>query len=517
MSKRFPPGIGITVDTPLLFNPYQQEFLKARRMRFCEACKIIGYCGSDGIFRCQKCVTTQPNAKRVYKRLGLFAGRRSGKSIAGAWAAREEMLVPNSLGWVMGPTYKVLNDATMPTLLGLIPRDWCADWNAEDKDLVLVNGAKVSFRSLDDPDRAHAGVGPHWGWMDEAAFIAEKAWDFFRPALTDHSGVCFFTSSVDGYDWTYDRIEKPALIDKRPGFWAAKYRTIDNPWIMSRHPEEIEEARATMTPQMFRQEYEGERENFEGTVYGEWIDESWLADDNAIRQFIPEWPQVDPARRVLVGLDSGSDHPFGAVSLVVTENGIVAIGEYLERQRAYSTHLASIKQQWMGKLGNNCLWTANLNEAQLRTEFAQHGVLVAKAENDQEAGRQRVLSWLYTKQLKIAHTCPRTYEQMKKLHYAVNTLADGQKRDREKIFKKYDELPDCIRYALMTYPTLPKAIGPVSGRDLRQLSPTTRGEIERMARCSAAPDPRDLSPINDGYPVNDFFGGVADAMFEGRF
>jgi hypothetical protein len=77
------------------------------------------------------------------------------------------------------------------------------------------------FRSLHDPDRGHCGVGLHWAWFDEAAFIDAIAWDYLRPALTDFGGAAFFTSSVDGFDWTYDRVEKPALIDKKPGFWAA--------------------------------------------------------------------------------------------------------------------------------------------------------------------------------------------------------------------------------------------------------------------------------------------------------
>src|SRR5438034_11586576 len=101
MGKRLPPAIGLDVGKPLLFNPYQQEMLKARRMRYAPCCRKIGFCGSDGLFRCPSCGTEcTMSAPRVYKRLGCFAGRRGGKSVVGAHAAREEMLVPNSLGWV---------------------------------------------------------------------------------------------------------------------------------------------------------------------------------------------------------------------------------------------------------------------------------------------------------------------------------------------------------------------------------------------------------------------------------
>lgn len=503
MSKRLPPQIGLDVGKALLFNPYQQSFLKARRMRFAACCQKIGYCGSDGLFRCPSCGKLDLQAARVYRRLGIFAGRRGGKSVIGAHGAREEMLVPNSLGWVCGPTFKILHDATMPALLKLIPREWCANWDQEHLELTLVNGAQVQFRSLDDPDRGHAGVGVHWAWFDEAAFIAELAWDYFRPALTDFGGAAFFTSSVDGYDWTYKRIEKPALVDKKPGFWAAKYRTIDNPMIATYRISEVEEARATMPPQLFRQEYEAERENFTGAVYAEWLDDAKLEDLDAVREYLPNWPTYSEFRTI-IGLDSGADHPFGAVKMVVTPRAIIVVGEYLERQRAFSTHLAAIRSQFAP--GSDVLWCANRNEAQLRLEFNAHGILVAPAENDQMSGIQRVLSWLYTKQLKIVMpTCPRTFEQMRMLRYAKNEMADGQKT-KEKVFKKEDELPDCIRYGLMTWPSLPAVPEQLVGRDTSKMDPRVRWELEKLKQYANRDNDRDLSPVSPDYPMGNMYG-----------
>lgn len=516
MSTRFPPNIGLEAASPLLYSPYQQAFLKARRARFAACCQVIGYCGNDGLFRCPKCGKKDLTAKRVFRYLGCFAGRRGGKSVVGAHGAREEMLVPNSLGWVMGPTYKILHDATMPTLLKLIPRDWCADWSAEDETLTLKNGAQVAFRSLDDPDRAHCGVGPDWGWMDEAAFINPLAWDYFRPALTDKAGACFFTSSVDGFDWTYEYIEKPALVEKKPGYFAAKWRTIDNPFMATYRADEIADARDTMSPQMFRQEYEGERETFTGSVYGEWINNAWLESDDAVRRYIPEWPLLDPSRQALNGLDSGADHPFGGVKHIVTPAGIIAVGEYLERQRAFGTHLMALRgSNFMSQ--DRTMWAANRNEAQLRLEFAAQGINVAPAENDQMAGIQRVLSWLYTGRYKVAYTCPKLFDQLKKYRYAQNTQPDGQKSIKEKVFKLADELPDCVRYALMTWPSLPAAPEQLIGRDVTMLDPQTRYEIAKMAAFHKHDTVGvELQPTDKEYPTGDFYSSYRD-LSDGLF
>ncbi len=518
MAKRLPPLIGLDVGKPYLYHPYAEEMIKAARMRFAPCCRKIGLTGADGLFRCPACghQFLPREAPRVYRRIGGFAGRRGGKSIGGSRIALNEILAPNGVGWVSGPTEKILHDATMPALLRRIPAEWCANWDAEHLELTLKNGHLIMFRSLHDPDRGHCGVGVDWSWFDEAAFIDELAWDYFSPALTDFGGLGVFTSSVDGYDWTYERLEKPALVNHAPGFWAAKWRTIDNPYIATFRAEEVEEAKATMPPQLFRQEYEGERENFTGSVYGEYIDEAWLPDAEAVQMYLPEWPMIDPSRRVIIGLDSGADHPFGSVAHVVTEKGIVAVNDYLERQRAYSAHLGGIRMSFGRALAtNNVLWCANKNEAQLRLEFNAHGILVAPAENDQMAGIQRVLSWLYTKQYKIAYTCPRLFEQMKKYRYADNTMSDGAKRDKEKVYKKEDELPDAVRYALMTWPSLPKAPEPVVGRDLRSLDERTRWEIMEMARKMAKSDgaDRDLSPAAPDYPLGNFNETVSDQEY----
>ena len=505
MAKRLPPNVGLEANKPLLYNPYQQEFLKALKARYAPCCNKVGFCGSDGLFRCPSCGKEQTaTAPRVYRRLGCFAGRRGGKSVVGAWGARAEMQVPNSLGWVCGPSYEKLHDATMPTLLKLIPIEWCKHWDAEHLMLTLVNGAQVAFRSLDDPDRAHSGVGLNWAWFDEAAFISEEAWDFFEPSLTDFGGVAFFTSSVDGFDWTYERIEKKALVEHKPGYWAAKWRTIDNPFMAMYRGAEIADAKASQPPQVFRQEYEGERENFTGSIYAEYIADAYLPDVESVQRYIPEWPAIDSNRRVIIGLDSGADHPFGGVALVVTEKGIVAVRDYLERQRAFSAHLMAIKVQFPVH-GPEVLWCANKNEAQLRLEFNAHGVLVAPSENDQMAGIQRVLSWLYTGQLKFAYTCSRTYEQMKTLRFAVNVTGDKQKK-AEKVFKFADELPDCVRYALMTWPNLPKAPEAVLGRDITKMDPRVKWELEKLKKFENRDNNRDLTPADKEFPAGDFWG-----------
>lgn len=520
MAKRLPPGCGLDIHKPLLFNIYQTSFQEARRLRCCSTCGSV-VTPPPGTMQCPICLRRHDENTffpRLYKSLHLRAGRRSGKSLAGAHAVREELAIPNQKWWVCGPTFKILHDATMPTLLRLIPPDWVKNWNQDNLELELINGSVAQFRSLDDPERGR-GQGLHGAWLDEAAFIVQRAWHVLSPSLAENAGVCISTTSPGGYDWTYKAFFKRALIDKTPGYWAARYKTLDNPIFQQSAvlQREVAEAKLTLPPDVFAAEYEGDDVNFTGAIYGQAIDGQTLDSDDAVRAFIPEWPALDASRQVIIGLDSGADHPFGAVLIVVTEKGLVVVNEYLERMQAAVSHLGALLQRFGCSRFANIKWAANKNEAQLRLEFGLRGVGVIPAENKHLVGIQRVQSWLHMKQLFfVASMVPKTIEQMRAYRYAENYLSDGQKREQELVFKKEDELPDALRYGLMAWPELPQ-VSLVSMTEREQarwsnLDERSRQDVERVREFAKQEKRKDLEPGDTNYPAGEFF--AAEAMFQ---
>jgi hypothetical protein len=63
-------------------------------------------------------------------------------------------------------------------------------------------------------------------------------------------------------------------------------------------------------------------------------------------------------------------------------------------------------------------------------------------------------------------------------------------------------LPDCLRYALQTWPALPLGPppdGPPPPRDLSKLPDEMRGAIERMRRLDAPPKDPDMSTVADDF------------------
>lgn len=520
-TPRLPPGCGEDLGIPLLDNPYQQAFMTARRLRFCLTCKKMGSMDETGAFTCKTCATVHISnltAPRAFTRFVVLAGRQGGKTLIGAHAVREEMQIPNSLIWVMGPTFKILHDSTFPTLVRLIPPDWVLRWDPEHVEIRLKNNTLVAFRSLEDPERARGPQGVTCGWLDEAAQAPERAYDVFEPTLIKAGGIIIATTTVLGFDWTYDKIEKKASAGE-PGYWAVKFWTEENPLFRSSPVmmREIEEARRIKPPEFFAEEYRAERRNATGSIYNyAVVEKQCLLDDAAIRRFIPEWPAISPGRPRVIGLDSGADHPFGAVEIISTEYGLVVVAEYLKRMQALSQHLPQILQHFaLTPAMTQLRWAANKNEANLRLEFGLKGVGVIPAENKHEVGIQRVQSWLYSGQLFFAYTCPLVIEQMRAYRYAANTSIDGQKK-KEAVFKQKDELPDALRYALMAWPELPKSEKRVM-TDAEQarwsaLDDRSKREIERWREFNKREKDKDMQPEEEGYPGGSFFNRDSPAF-----
>lgn len=464
-------------------------------MRTCKDCQADFLCPPNPT--CPKCYGT---GIRNFDRLTIIAGRRWGKSRVGSIAGVEEATIDNTIGWACAPTNPKLHRYVIPAFQQLIPPEWVTGWNSDLLDLRLKNGSLIHFQTLEDPDQGR-GQGLDWLWIDEVCELTKKHWEVIRPSLAGDT-VAFFTTSPRSFDWVYDELYKPAE-DGVAGYWGCHTKTSDsaNPRIS---PEFLARERAQMSEMMYRQEYEADFVIFTGAVYGGSVEPQILRTDDAVRDIIPEWPEIAPWRQIIVGIDTGADHPFGGVKLVSTEKGLVVIGEYLERHRSFMEHANSIK---MLAKSPTARYAINKNERQPMIELDQHQVRpIYPAENDVVAGTERVKSWLNAKELWFVdiperkfQSCPMTIKQMKSYRWAESEAKDGSQR-KERVYKKEDELPDCLRYAVMTWPQLPKAAAPLEEkRDLSKLPEEMQAAIARMRRI----DNPDTKP--EGV-VGDFWG-----------
>lgn len=476
-------------------NPYQIAFMNARRIRVCANGHQwkFAYVGKPPDLACPTCGLT---SQRGYRRFLLRAGRRGGKTRICALAMIEELTIPLVHWWACAPTYPTLNDYVLPAFFKQLPQQWLddprTDWSESELTLILPNKSIAQFRSLDDPERGR-GPGLHGLWLDEISLMQLLTWETIRPTLTENRGILIAGTTPKGEDWVHEHLYQQAEAGK-PGFWATHYTTLDNPII---DPEEIEEARASMTDLMFRQEYMADIVTFTGAIYGDILAPAIIdGTDEQMRHYFPEWPSLDTTRNSVTGTDPGTDHPFAGVHLVASPRGLVVTGEYEERNKPFLLHYSGIQEI---RRGFQSRVATDRSQPQAQIELAQYGLFTTPAENDVVAGINRVSAWILASRRQInglpsglvitRRFSPNLVKRLQAYRWAENKHKDGSTGPRELVYKKNDDLPDALRYALMLYPELPKGDPLTIGnkpRDLAGMPDNVRLEIERVRRIDAA-------------------------------
>lgn len=461
----------LTDSVNLLHNPYQVAFLDALAQR-------------------------TRTGRRAFHRYTLFSGRRGGKTQIGAIAVVNELRVPEQRWWAVAPSYPELHDYVMPHVFKVIPHTWVKNWSELHAELTLVNGSILQFRPGNDPERMR-GPGLHGIWFDESRKIPKLSWHTARPMLTENRGVAVFTTSPNGFDWCYKELWVPAQAGpaQRPGYWACKYRSADNPVISQ---EELDDAKASMDPAFYRQEYEADFVAFEGAIYGDMIDPCVLYTDDAVKQWLPEWPHIHANRPALLGLDPGADHPFAGVLMVLTERGLIVVGEHRARLTALLDHVAAIRRLRGGL--QDMRYAIDRSAKQIIIELAQHDIYAQPAENNVIAGIQRVQAWMKSRKIAfVASHVPRLLEELRSYRWKEDVALSGEKR-REQPFKLDDDLCDALRYALMLWPQLPESVAQPYSRTFERADVAWAVQREhRLNRVLDDPDgtdwATDLTPV----------------------
>ncbi len=101
---------------------------------------------------------------------------------------------------------------------------------------------------------------------------------------------------------------------------------------------------------------------------------------------------------------------------------------------------------------------------------------------------------------------------------AENLKPDGQKKAKEEVFKKDDELPDALRYMLMSWPELPKAPGSHDAAFAARMAAfpeQVRRQIERTKEHRERLEKGPVLELTDkDWPIGDFY---AHDAYEAEF
>lgn len=380
-----------------------------------------------------------------------IAGKRGGKTRAAA--VKFIVMIADNLAkgiegdyMILGPTYGLLRNGTIPALMQYWPKKLGLYRRSESR-IQLPNGKDgqehfVFILSADEPDRIEA-FGVLGAWLDEAGQYRQEVWDKVQQRLTTLPGhgsgrVIFSTSPYGTFNsWLYQELIKRAKEGALPWVSIHQWTTFDNPFI---DHTAAERARQTMNPQIFLRDYLGEYTNIEGLIYPDF---NRLSEDYVCAPFkIPShWP-------LFVGIDYGFTDPTVILVLAKDPEAKVyyVIAEYYKSGDEVARGKGQLRdwqdflgQEWPSRLRQLLYDPASpgpMNDLQVLT----HLNLVA-ADNEVEAGISRVTRLLKSLRLKFFNTCEHTIADMES--YVYNS---GKKKDGKPAHES-SHGPDALRYA----------------------------------------------------------------------
>lgn len=265
---------------------------------------------------CQKFIDA--NMKRFTH---IRAGRKFGKTTFTLKKILDWLGPPNSVVWMIAPTYRQGRLISWSTIKRMIPQEaLIRKPNDADMLIELKNGSQLFYMGSDDPDSLR-GPAPTAVILDEAAYHKPEAWyNVIEPNLTVNRAPALFVSTPKGFNWFKDlEDEAKRLIEKGSKDWATFHFTIyDNPYIGR---EEIERIRESVDPMVWRQEYMAEYESAVGRVFNLFQDT-----ERHVRSF----PFPTRGESCYRAIDWGMRDDTGALWSVIRQNKLHIYREHAE-------------------------------------------------------------------------------------------------------------------------------------------------------------------------------------------
>ena len=184
----------------------------------------------------------------------VVAGRRWGKSTLAIRTICQVAKEPLKDVYYIAPTYRMSRTIIFKRLKQkLLDLRWVSKINETNLEFTLKNGSTISLKGADNPDSLR-GVSLSAAVFDEFAFMDEDVWfSVIRPALADQQGpALFITTPIGKGNWAFDLFN---MQETNKDWKSFRYTTLEGGFVSE---EEIEAARAEMSEQQFKQEFEAD-------------------------------------------------------------------------------------------------------------------------------------------------------------------------------------------------------------------------------------------------------------------
>ena len=254
-------------------------------------------------------------------------GRQFGKSMLGMNLALYWMINngPCKVLWV-SPVYSQSNKVHEELYAAIADSGIVASNNFSSNKITLKNGSTMIFRSAERYDNIR-GETCDYGILDEAAFMKDDAWaEAIRPVFAVKGKKVLFISTPKSKNWFYNLYQLGESSD-HPNYKSYKGSSYDTPYISH---SEVDEAKQTLPPNIFRQEYLAEFLDSGGEVF---------SDLDSISS--PVWPKA--TGKIYCGLDVARAEDYSVATFQDASGNVVDI--YRANNKDWSTIVDEVVQR----------------------------------------------------------------------------------------------------------------------------------------------------------------------------
>ncbi len=228
---------------------------------------------------------------------------------------------PGRIGLLGAPTYPMLRDATLTSMLEVLNENEIPfeHHKAENVLLLKETGSSILLRAIDGFERLR-GTNLAWFGLDELTYASEEAWLRLEGRLRDPKATRltgFAVWTPKGFDWVYRRfIQSPAA-----GYEAIIARPYENRFLLSQVPDFYDRLKGSYDENFFRQEVLGDYLNSKGSL----VYRAFTREGNLQRL------ELDKTRPVYWAVDFNVD-PMSSVIAQVRGKAVYVVDEIVLRR-----------------------------------------------------------------------------------------------------------------------------------------------------------------------------------------
>ena len=253
-------------------------------------------------------------------------GRQFGKSLMAInlslyWMINEG---PVKVLWV-SPVYSQTTKVQKELMQAIGASGIVKNCNYSDNYIRLKNGSEILFRSAEKYDNIR-GLTVDYGILDESAFMKEDAWkEAIKPVFLVRGKKVLFISTPKGKNWFHELFQLAKSTDYT-NYKAYTGSSYDTPYI---DIEEIEDAKRTLPPNVFQQEYLAKFIDSGGEVFSN-------LEKNQFASYTPA------SGKVYCGIDLGKQEDFTVATFQDSAGKVVDI--YRANNKEWTTMVNDIMQ-----------------------------------------------------------------------------------------------------------------------------------------------------------------------------